>query len=56
MPWFFTWVTWLLFACLFYTSLAGGDDTMQTFAFSGELLVIGLWIGWWLSGRKRKGE
>ncbi len=52
----FTWLVWLLFFCLFCMSVASGDETLQTFAFSGEMLIIGLWIGWWFNGRKRKGE
>lgn len=55
MAQFFTWLVWLLFFCLFCMSVASGDETLQTFAFSGEMLIIGLWIGWWFSGRKRKG-
>lgn len=47
-----TWIAWLLFFCIFCMGYASGDLTSQMFAFSGELLMIGYWIGAWLHDRR----
>ena len=50
----FTWIVWLIFFCLFLMASLRGDQAMTTFAFSGECLIYGVWLGSWIWRRIEK--